>query len=369
MERLLVFYYALICHYQCMKPESAAFHTTVSEPEICPPDGDQAVRPDVSGELVPKVLCGADVKIIQSYNDFINLSIKSDDTRATYRSALSLFFRYCDDIGIEAFYDIEPAHVRSYLDYRTQELQMVASAPNHYHALKSCFQYLVDKGRLAANPAASVNYAFVRSSKGKTAVITKEDVRALLLAIPSDPHDDDNPAKPTDLRDRALIALMAYTFARIGGALSSNVGDYHMDDGVMWLNMVEKGSKEHSVPVVGAAREYIDAYIEHCGLRAPGSNPRSPLFQSANRNGELNGNRYDRGNSRRMIARRAEAAGIGKGVKNHTLRATGITRFLEDGGKLDDAQDIANHADSSTTRRYDRRTNKRLVKVMGQIDY
>lgn len=210
-----------------------------------------------------------------------------------------------------------------------------------------------------------MNYAFVRSSKGKTAVITKSDVRKLLISIPSDPEDKTEPAKQTDLRDRALIALMAYTFARIGGALSTNVGDYKMDDGVMWLDMIEKGSKSHSVPISGAAQEYINTYIEYCGL----TDPKAPLFQSANRTGRLTGKRYDRGNSRRMIARRAEALGIGKGVKNHTFRATGITRFLEDGGKIDDAQDIANHSDSSTTRRYDRRSSRRLIDVMKKIDY
>ena len=268
-------------------------------------------------------------------------------------------------MALQEIIDIEPEHVRAYLDHRTKTLQMVASAPNHYHAIKSLFQYLVDSGPLTSNPAASVNYAFVRSRKGKTAVITKSDVRALLVSIPSDPDDEVEPARQTDLRDRALIALMAYTFARIGGALLTNVGDYKMDDGVMWLDMIEKGSKAHTVPISGAAREYLDTYISQCGL----TDPKAPLFQSANRNGQLTGKRYDRGNSRRMIARRAEALGIGKGVKNHTFRATGITRFLEEGGKLDDAQDIANHSDSSTTRRYDRRSSRRLINVMKDIDY
>ena len=323
---------------------------------------------DTSGTVPPMVLVRSGHRMIELYNAFLHLSIKSDDTRATYRSALSQFFRFCDTLGMDDLVDIEPGHVRDYLDYRTKELQMVASAPNHFHAIKSCFQYLVDRGALASNPAASVNYAFVRSRKGKTAVITKEDVRALLLSIPSDPHDEEEPAKPTDLRDRALIAVMAYTFARIGGALSANVGDYRYDDGTMWLDMVEKGSKSHTIPIMGAAREYLETYIDYCGLASSGSDLRAPLFQSANRNGELNGNRYDRGNSRRMIARRAERLGIGK-VANHTFRATGITRFLEDGGALDDAQDIANHSDSSTTRRYDRRSKRRLVNVVGRIDY
>ena len=70
-----------------------------------------------------------------------------------------------------------------------------------------------------------------------------------------------------------------------------------------------------------------------------------------------------------MIAARAKALGIAGNTKNHTFRATGITHFLEGGGRIDDAQDIANHADSSTTRRYDRRSSQRLVEVLKRVDY
>ena len=82
-----------------------------------------------------------------------------------------------------------------------------------------------------------------------------------------------------------FIALMAYTFARIGGVLSAKIGDYYFDDGEMWLDMTEKGAKEHFLPVTGPAREYMGQYIEYCGLK----DKMAPLFQSANRNGKLSG--------------------------------------------------------------------------------
>jgi hypothetical protein len=74
----------------------------------------------------------------------------------------------------------------------------------------------------------------------------------------------------------------------------------------MWLDMIEKGAKSHSLPISGAPRAFIEQYIDACGL----TDKTAPLFQSANRNGVLNGRRYDRGNSRRMIAGRAKALGI-----------------------------------------------------------
>ena len=326
---------------------------------------NELIKPDTTGLEPPMVLVRSGQHAIKLYNDYLHLCIRSDDSRQTYRSALSLFFRFCDEKSIQELMDIEPIHVRAYLDHRTKDLGRIASARTHFSAIKSLFQYLIEKEFLASNPAASVAYSFVDSRKGKTAIISSEDVRRLLLSIPDDPNDAERPPKQTDFRDKALIGLMAYTFVRIGGALSANVGDFRYDDGTMWLDMIEKGSKEHSLPISGAPRAFLERYISACGL----TDKTAPLFQSANRNGQLTGKRYDRGNSRRMIATRAKAIGIAGNTKNHTFRATGITHFLESGGRIDDAQDIANHADSSTTRRYDRRSNQRLVEVLKKVDY
>lgn len=333
-------------------------------------NSESSEAPDTTGLTPPNVLMRSGHIIIKLYNDYLHLSIKSDDSRQTYRSALTLFMRFLDDQNVEELLDVEPRHVQAYLDHRTKTLGRVPSARVHFSAVKGFFQHLVDNKKFAVNPAASVNYAFVNPRKGKTPIIRPDDVRKLLDSIPTDLKHPKMPAKETDLRDRALIGLMAYTFCRIGGALSANLGDYRYDDGEMWLDMVEKGAKAHSVPIVGAARHFLDDYVSKCGL----SDLSAPLFQSANRNGVLNGNRYNRNNSRRMIKGRAEALGIGgsgKGqtARNHTFRATGITHFLEAGGRIDDAQDIANHADMSTTRRYDRRDNKRLVNVLKNVDY
>ena len=61
----------------------------------------------------------------------------------------------------------------------------------------------------------------------------------------------------------------------------------------------------------------------------------------------------------RMIRRRAAVAGIAAPIGNHSFfRATGITNFLENGGTLEYAQDMAAHASPRTTRLYDRRKER-----------
>ena len=58
-----------------------------------------------------------------------------------------------------------------------------------------------------------------------------------------------------------------------------------------------------------------------------------------------------------MIRRRAKAAGIKTKIGNHTFRATGLTAYLKNGGKLETAQHMAGHESPRTTSLYDRRSD------------
>jgi site-specific recombinase XerD len=91
---------------------------------------------------------------------------------------------------------------------------------------------------------------------------------------------------------------------------------------------------------------------------------RVPLFQAIKYRpygrGEavLNGERLDRINAWKMVRRRAKAAGITTEVCNHTFRGTGITAYLENGGTLEKARQMAAHASTRTTQLYDRREDR-----------
>jgi integrase/recombinase XerD len=73
---------------------------------------------------------------------------------------------------------------------------------------------------------------------------------------------------------------------------------------------------------------------------------------------ELNGERLDRINAWKMVRRRAKAAGITTQVCNHTFRGTGITAYLENGGTLEKARQMAAHASTRTTQLHDRREDR-----------
>jgi integrase len=80
------------------------------------------------------------------------------------------------------------------------------------------------------------------------------------------------------LRDRALIGLMVYTFARINAVLQMKVRDYFVQGRRGWVRLHEKGGKEHEVPCHHNLEQYLDEYI---GAAGTAGNPDAPLFQTA----------------------------------------------------------------------------------------
>ena len=161
---------------------------------------------------------------------------------------------------------------------------------------------------------------------------------------------------PVGLRDRALISLMVYSFARIGAALAMKVEDVYVQNRRLWVRLHEKGGKRHEMPCHHNLETYLHAYIDGCGLV---SDPKGPLFRTISRGtDQLTATPLPQANAYAMIRRRAAAAGIETKICNHTFRATGITAYLRNGGPLEKAAAMANHASTRTTQLYDRRGDK-----------
>lgn len=139
----------------------------------------------------------------------------------------------------------------------------------------------------------------------------------------------------------------------------SLLGDYYHVGKNSFLRFKEKGGKVHTIPAHHKAVEYLDAYLEQAGIDPlDKEQKRLPLFRTLDRTRALSTRRLDRHNLYRMLKERALAAGITADISVHSARATGITTYLENGGQLEAAQDIANHSDPRTTRLYDRRSDR-----------
>ena len=137
------------------------------------------------------------------------------------------------------------------------------------------------------------------------------------------------------LRDRALLSVMLYSFARVSAVLGMRRQDYFGQGSRGWFRLHEKGGKRHDVPAHHRAAAALDSYVETAGL----DEPKAALFQSADPAGRrLTGRALERRVVLAMIKRRAAAAGLPPSTCCHTFRATGITAYLSNGGTLEHAQ-------------------------------
>ena len=158
------------------------------------------------------------------------------------------------------------------------------------------------------------------------------------------------------LRDRALIGIMAYSFARVSAVVSMRVEDYYSAGKRWWVRLHEKGGKRHEMPCHHNLEGYLDAYLQAAGILEA---KKSPLFRSARgRTDQLTENAMSRIHVWQMIQRRAREAGVSGDICCHTFRATGITAYLDNGGTLENAQLMAAHESPRTTKLYDRTGNE-----------
>ena len=121
------------------------------------------------------------------------------------------------------------------------------------------------------------------------------------------------------------------------------------------MRLHEKGGKQHEMPCHHNLDEYLLAYLDGAGLR---DDPKGPLFRTIGRGTQLTRTPLPQANAYAMIRRRAAAAGIETKLGNHSFRATGITAYLKNGGTLEKAAAMANHASTRTTQLYDRRRDE-----------
>ena len=248
------------------------------------------------------------------------------------------FLGWCEARGL-GLRDISPLHVAAYI--RTHP----GSAPTlkqHLAAIRMLGDWLVVNQVLPVNPAAAVRGPKHVVTKGATPVLSPAEARKLLAAIDT--------GALAGLRDRALLSVMLYSFARVSAVLGMRRQDYFGQGSRGWLRLHEKGGKRHDVPAHHRAAAALDAYIEACGIK----DNREVLFQSVDRTGKkLTRRALTRRVVLAMIKLRAASAGLPPSTCCHTFRATGITAYLSNGGTLEHAQQIAGHASPKTTKLYD----------------
>ena len=151
--------------------------------------------------------------------EFFTANIRNPHTRRAYGHAVSEFLAWCEQYGVPSLATVEPLHVAAWIEAQTRE-HSAPTVKQRLAAIRHLFDWLVTGQMVSVNPATSVRGPSHVVRQGKTPVLDPAEARQLLDSI--------DVTTPAGLRDRALIALMVYSFARVGAALGMKVEDVYM---------------------------------------------------------------------------------------------------------------------------------------------
>ena len=246
-------------------------------------------------------------------------------TQKAYLRAVRRFLGWAEEKGVELA-SVTPGMVGQYL------VGLGGSAAKRnlaLSALNGFFNRLVNRHVCVLNPAASVKGVKEQVIEGKTPEIGVQQGRTLLASVGC--------SDVVHLRDRAVLATLAYTACRGGAVAKLRVGDFRSDGKQYMLRFQEKGGKSREIPVRHDLEGFILAYVEAAGIAGDGKD--TPLFRASNgRTRTLTGKAMTSKRICELVKRRLKDAGLPENLSPHSFRVTAITDLLQQGIPLEDVQ-------------------------------
>lgn len=309
------------------------------------------------GFNLPGVIARAGKKAQKAFLEFFFATIRNKNTREAYARAVRDFFSWTESRNFELEQIVQnPLILSAYIEKHPGSTPTIKQ---HLAALRMLFDYLVKQQVIASNPATVVKGPKQMTREGKTPILSPAQVRQLIEAI--------NLETISGLRDRAMIGVFIYTWGRVSAVIGMKGKDYFPTGKGMVLRLHEKNGKVIDVPAHHNLQEWMDEYIEAVGIAKDSD---EFLFRALNKKRQLTDRLVHRTNALAMIKRRARNAGLSPHlVCCHSMRGTGVTTYLENGGSLEYAQYMAGHADVRTTKLYDRRKQNITKDEVERIHY
>lgn len=306
---------------------------------------------------LPSIIVEADKTTKDKFLEYFFAQIKNDNTRMAYKIAVYRFLDWCYHYRtppIETLTSIRPLDVAEFIrrmekecDKNEERVFSDSTVKQNLAAIRKLFDHFVINQIIPLNPAASVKGPSVNTVEGKTAILSRIQGRRLLESIDT--------STVVGLRDRALIGLMIFSFARISAVINMRVKHYYKVGNEAFVRLHEKGNKYRKLPAHFKVVDFLDAYIEKAGIAGEKD---AWLFRSSDRSRSRNTllrKQLSRRTALKVIKRRAQDVGLNPDeICCHSFRGTGITAYLKGGGTLENAAKIAGHSSTRTTQLYDR---------------
>jgi site-specific recombinase XerD len=313
-----------------------------------------AVPAVAAGHALPSLVERAGGAARFAWDEYFYAEHHNPHTQKAYMREVRRFLDWCEEKGLE-LPSIMPGQVGQYL-------VSLGGSPAKRNlalsALRGFFDRLVQRHVVVLNPAASVKGVKDQVIEGKTPEITIEQARTLLASV--------DVSHVVGLRDRAILATLAYTACRAGAAAKLRLQDFQFDGSTFMLRFQEKGGKSREIPVRHDLEGFIRAYVDAAQLT--GQPKDSPLFRTSNaRSKQLTETAMTSKLICLLVKRRLKNAGLPSRISPHSFRVTAITDLLTQGVPLEDVQYLAGHAEPRTTGLYDRRQKKVTRNIVERI--
>ncbi len=261
----------------------------------------------------------------------------TDNTLEAYTGDLAGFVTFADRYGTSNVEDVDRKLIRRYVANLTTRGYAPASVARKSSAVRAFFSDLARRGMIKSNPA-------VGAPQPKR---PKRLPRAIPAGALSEMLDAVDGSAPIDLRDRALLEVLYGTGMRVSELALLTIGSIGESS---FIHVKGKGGRERSIPLGGAARRSLDAYMEEA----------RPLMETSESGAALwlgvRGGALGQRGIRTIVRKRV-------GSYPHALRHSYATHLLENGADLRSVQDLLGHAELATTQIYTAVTRKHLTET------
>jgi integrase/recombinase XerC len=268
----------------------------------------------------------------------------SPHTLDAYRRNLLQFYAHMQETGV-TLSQIDNMIIRSYLARLYQKGEKKSTIARKLAALRSFFQFCVQKKWLKDNPAKVV--ATPKQDKPVPSFLSEEEMAGLL--------DVPDTQRPLDRRDKALLELLYAAGLRVSELVGLDLEDVNFEERL--LRVRGKGKKERLVPYGRIAEDSLHAYLR---VRLPLSRGRmdeSAVFLN------YRGERLNARSVQRIVRACIRQTALKRQVSPHSLRHSFASHLLSRGADLRSIQELLGHASLATTQKYTHLDLKHLLDV------
>ncbi len=284
---------------------------------------------------------------MRSYLDFCRVEKGlAANSLAAYERDLARFEAFAGSAGGGGLPGTDD--LRRYVDSLYAAGLSPRSIARHLTTLRNFFSFLVREGQAVVDPAALL--PLPRQWKTIPKFLSLDEISRLIEAP--------DPARPTGLRDRAMLEFLYATGLRVSELCYLQLSDLNMDLGV--VRVTGKGHRQRMVPVGVPALDAVRRYLEGARGQLLGGRASPYLFVTA-RGGPLR-----RVSFWKALAGHGKRAGIFHKLTPHVIRHSFATHLVEGGADLRSVQAMLGHADIATTQIYTHVMRSRLRRTVDE---